>query len=59
MPDDFQIAAARAAASYPKYVWHSLTPSQQVAAIYRESRMLDSKKARQLPEYTRPQSRGR
>jgi hypothetical protein len=42
MPSDrFQIAAARAAASYPADVWSKMTASEQSAAIYRELRKLD------------------
>lgn len=42
MPSDrFQIAAARAASSYPADVWSSLGTSEQAPAIYRELRKLD------------------
>jgi hypothetical protein len=40
--DNFQIAAARAASSYPADVWLMLSPSEQTAAIYRELRKLDA-----------------
>jgi len=43
MPSDrFQIAAARAASSYPADVWSSLGTSEQAPAIYRELRKLDA-----------------
>ena len=38
----FQIAAARAVASYPADVWFSLSATEQSAAIYRELRKLDA-----------------
>jgi hypothetical protein len=41
MPSDkFQIAAERAAASYPAGVWFTLRPSERAAAIYSELRKL-------------------
>jgi hypothetical protein len=44
MPSDrFQIAAARAASSYPADVWSSLGTSEQAPAIYLELRKLDAK----------------
>jgi hypothetical protein len=39
--DRFQVAAARATASFPANVWSSLSPAEQSAAIYRELRKLD------------------
>jgi hypothetical protein len=46
MPSDrFQIAAERAASSYPTEVWSSLGPSERAAAIYRELRKLDEESA--------------
>jgi hypothetical protein len=43
MPSDrFQIAAERAASSYPTEVWLTLGPSERAAAIYRELRKLDA-----------------
>jgi hypothetical protein len=51
MPSDsFQIAAARAASSYPTEVWFTISPSERVAAIYRELRKLDA-------EFVRAQQR--
>jgi hypothetical protein len=46
MPSDlFQMAAKRAAASYPPDVWRAFSPSEQAAAIYRELRKLDAEAA--------------
>jgi hypothetical protein len=46
MPSDrFQIAAERAASSYPTDVWSILSPSERAAAIYRELRKLDAESA--------------
>jgi hypothetical protein len=46
MPSDrFQIAAQRAASSYPTEVWFTLSPSVRAAAIYRELRKLDAEAA--------------
>jgi hypothetical protein len=46
MPSDrFQIAAARAASSYPTDLWFTLSPSERAAAIYRELRKLDAEPA--------------
>ena len=46
MPSDrFQIAAERAASSYPTEVWSILSPSERAAAIYRELRKLDASSA--------------
>ena len=42
LSNSFQIAAARAAASYPDDVWFSLSATEQSAAIYRELRKLDA-----------------
>jgi hypothetical protein len=43
MPSDsFQIAAERAAASYPAGSWFAVSLSEQAAAIYRELRKLDA-----------------
>jgi hypothetical protein len=43
MPSDsFQIAAERAASSYPADVRFTLGPSEQAAAIYRELRKVDA-----------------
>jgi hypothetical protein len=43
MPSDrFQIAAERAASSYPAEVWSTLSPSERAAVIYRELRKLDA-----------------
>jgi hypothetical protein len=48
MPRQFQIAAARAAASYPVEVWLAMGLSEQCAAIYRELRKLDEESAKAL-----------
>jgi hypothetical protein len=40
--DDFQIAADRAAASYPVGVWLNLSSVERAAAIYLELRKLDA-----------------
>jgi hypothetical protein len=46
MPTDrFQIAAERAASSYPTEVWSTLSASERAAAIYRELRELDAESA--------------
>jgi hypothetical protein len=43
MPSDrFQIAAERAASSYPRAVWSTLSAPERAAIIYRELRKLDS-----------------
>jgi hypothetical protein len=43
MPSDsFQIAAERAASYYPTEVWFTISPSERVAAVYREFRKLDA-----------------
>ena len=43
MPSDsFQIAAERAAASYPAGSWFTISTSEQAAAIYRELLKLDA-----------------
>jgi hypothetical protein len=43
MPSDtFQVAAERAASSYPTEVWFRLSASERAAAIYRELRKLDA-----------------
>jgi hypothetical protein len=44
-PDTFQVAAERAAASYPTEVWFTLSASERAAAIYRELRKLDADSA--------------
>jgi hypothetical protein len=56
MPSDrFQIAAVRAAASYPADVWFSLSATEQSAAICRELRKLDAESTKG-PKPTPPQS---
>ena len=48
MPSDsFQIAAERAASSYPTEVWLTLSPSERASAIYRELRKLDAESVRE------------
>jgi hypothetical protein len=52
MPSDsFQIAAERAASSYPTEVWFTISQSERAAAIYRELRKLD---AESVGEQRRP-----
>jgi hypothetical protein len=38
----FQLAAARATATYPADEWHAMSMQEQSAAIYRELRILDA-----------------
>jgi hypothetical protein len=55
--DRFQIAAERAAASYPADAWFKLSATEQSAAIYREVRKLDMGSA-QGPEPALEQPNG-
>jgi hypothetical protein len=55
MPSDrFQIAAERAASSYPTEVWFTLSPSERAAAIYRELRKLDAEPASESEQAEAP-----
>jgi hypothetical protein len=55
MPSDrFQIAAERAASSYPTEVWFTLSPSERAAAIYRELRKLDAELASESEQAEAP-----
>jgi hypothetical protein len=55
MPSDrFQIAAQRAAASYPTEVRSTLSPSERAAAIYRELRKLDAESVREPEQSEAP-----
>ena len=55
MPSDrFQIAAERAASSYPTEDWYTLSPSARAAAIYRELRQLDAESARESRQVETP-----
>ncbi len=55
MPSDrFQIAAERAASSYPTEVWFTLSPSERAAAIYRELRKLDAEAASESEQAEAP-----
>jgi hypothetical protein len=59
MPSErFQIAAARAAASYPADVWLSLSATERSAAIYRELRKLDAESVKGSEPETAPSSAG-
>jgi hypothetical protein len=55
----FQIAAARAVASYPADVWFSLSATEQSAAIYRELRKLDAESVEGSDPREAPSSGGR
>jgi hypothetical protein len=44
-PDSFQVAAERAASSYPREVWSNLSASERAVAIYRELRKFDAESA--------------
>lgn len=60
MPSDrFQIAAERAASSYPTDVWSILSPSERAAAIYRELRKLDAESASESVQAETPFTRAK
>jgi hypothetical protein len=61
MPSDsFQIAAERAASSYPTEVRFTISPAERAAAIYCELGKLDAEfvRAQRRPPADRPTERG-